>query len=97
MVKIYTTNSCAVCKRAKTDMLVKGIAYEEHNVEDNEQDFDVMIEATGKTAVPQFDIDGEWVVGYNSSVIEKASRDEDDFELVGVGGQEYATCESCEG
>ncbi len=96
-VQIYTTNNCAVCKRAKTDMLLKGIAYEEKNVEENEQDFEAMMEATGRTAVPQFNIDGEWFPGYNSAVLERASHDEDDFELVGAGGQVYETCASCEG
>lgn len=41
-VKIYTTETCGICKMAKKKMTNKGISFEEYNLEDYVDELDIM-------------------------------------------------------
>lgn len=41
-VKIYTTETCGICKMAKKKMTDKGISFEEYNLEDYVDELDIM-------------------------------------------------------
>lgn len=60
---IYTTPTCPFCKKAKKFLQENGIGYEEIDVTADEKKFDEMIEKSGTTAVPVFDIGGTIING----------------------------------
>lgn len=41
-IKIYTTETCGICKMAKKKMTYKGIPFEEYNLEDYAEELDIM-------------------------------------------------------
>jgi glutaredoxin len=58
---MYTTSWCPDCRRAKSFMQARGIAFREVNIEDDESAEDVVIEANkGKRKVPTFEIGGRY-------------------------------------
>ncbi|OGQ06199.1 MAG: glutaredoxin 3 [Deltaproteobacteria bacterium RIFCSPLOWO2_01_44_7] len=64
-VKIYTTNYCGYCKKAKALLEERGIAFEEIDVTDNDSMRDWLVKKTGFKTVPQIFIDEEPIGGYD--------------------------------
>lgn len=62
-VKVYTTNTCPYCFRAKAVLAKRGIAYEEINVSNDIAMRDWLVKATGRKTVPQIFIAGEPIGG----------------------------------
>ena len=64
-VEIYTTSMCPFCVQAKRLLKELGIAYDEHDVEnDAERRTEMLRRAEGRRTVPQIFIDGEAIGGY---------------------------------
>lgn len=59
---------------AKEYLASKGIPFEEKNVELDRKAGREMIEKSGQFGVPVIDIDGEIIVGFNPSKIDKALK-----------------------
>lgn len=64
-VVIYTTPTCPWCHRTKEYLTQKGIAYSEHNVADDRNKAQEMIQKSGQMGVPVTIIGGEVVVGFD--------------------------------
>lgn len=60
-VKIYTTDFCPYCQKAKRILENKDIEYEEVNIHGSERLRDEIEELTGRRDVPQIFIDGEHI------------------------------------
>jgi len=71
MVKIYTTAVCPYCKMAKQYFEKQKVGYEELDVESDEKAREEMFQKSHQMGVPVLDIDGEIVVGFDRSAIEK--------------------------
>lgn len=71
MVKIYTTPTCVYCKMAKDFFAKNNIKFEEHNVAEDDRAREEMIAKSHQLGVPVIDVDGEIVVGFNRSEIER--------------------------
>jgi glutaredoxin 3 len=64
-VEIYTTSVCPFCVQAKRLLKELGIAYAEHDVEnDADRRAEMLRRAEGRRTVPQIFIDGEPIGGY---------------------------------
>jgi glutaredoxin 3 len=63
-IRIYTTNWCGYCVRAKALLESKGIPYEEINLDDEPNFRHKLLELTGGWTVPQILLDGEPIGGY---------------------------------
>jgi glutaredoxin 3 len=63
-VTIYTTNYCGYCTRAKSLLRQLQIPYEEIDVEGDDAKRDWLVEATGRTTVPQIFIGEEPIGGF---------------------------------
>lgn len=77
--KIYTKNGCTFCVQAKTLMAIRGIKYEEINMEEVEGSRDELLAECAKInviprTVPQIWIDGEYIGGFTEM---KAKLDAD--------------------
>jgi mycoredoxin len=63
-VTVYTAFWCPDCREAKRFLREHNIAYKEIDIENTPGAADEVIKRTGKRAIPQFVIDGEWVQPY---------------------------------
>ncbi len=73
-VRIYTTTNCPYCVMAKDFFKKNGVKYEEINVEENQKAADEMVEKSGQMGVPVIEIDGQIIVGFQRSALEKALK-----------------------
>ncbi len=63
-VKLYTTDWCAYCTRAKQLLKKRGIPFEEINVEGDHEKRAWLVQATGQRTVPQIFIGDDAIGGY---------------------------------
>jgi glutaredoxin 3 len=70
-ITIYSTPTCPYCKRAKDYFSRQGIEYTEYNVALDRKAAKEMLKRTGQLGVPVILIDGEVIVGFHQSQIDK--------------------------
>ena len=70
-VIIYTTPTWPYCHRAKEYLSRKGIPYIEHDVAADRDKAKEMIQKSGQMGVPVITINGEVVVGFNQTLLDK--------------------------
>jgi glutaredoxin-like YruB-family protein len=70
MVVVYTTDVCPWCVRVKSYLKQNGVKYREINVQHDQQAARRMVERSGQQGVPQIDIDGAVVVGFDKGRID---------------------------
>ena len=63
---VYSSAWCPDCREAKRFLAKHNISYKEIDVETTPGAVDEIVKRTGKRAVPQFVIDGEWVQPYRA-------------------------------
>ncbi len=64
-VQVYTKRNCPYCVSAKVLLARKGIAYEEIDVEKDDDLRIWLAEASGQKTVPQIFVDGRSLGGYS--------------------------------
>lgn len=72
MVKVYSTNTCPWCVKAKNYLKSVGVEFEELNVQENMTARDEMINKSKQMGVPVLDINGTVIVGFDKNAIDKA-------------------------
>ena len=72
LVKVYSTPTCPYCIRAKQFLRDNNIVFTDIDVSLNEQAAQEIIERSGQMGVPVLDIDGEIIVGFDKTGIQKA-------------------------
>ncbi|WP_394897300.1 glutaredoxin domain-containing protein [Clostridium paraputrificum] len=72
MIRIYSTSWCPACVKAKKYLGLKGLAFSEINVADAHEDREEVFKVSGQRTVPVLDINGEIIVGFDKSAIDKA-------------------------
>ena len=70
-VVIYTTPTWPWCHRAKEYLSQKGISYIEHDVAQDRDKAKEMIKKSGQMGVPVITINGESVVGFNQTLLDR--------------------------
>ena len=70
-IKIYTLSWCPHCNALKEYLNNRKIAYENIDVEENEQAADEITEKTGQSGFPIIYIDEEIIIGFNKDKIEE--------------------------
>jgi glutaredoxin len=61
---VYSAQWCPDCREAKRFLAKHNIPYTEVDVQSTPGAVDEVVKNTGKRAIPQFVIDGEWVQPY---------------------------------
>lgn len=64
-ITVYTTLMCPVCGMLKEFLTNMGIEYKEVNVDLHPIEMIKLIGKTGRFTVPQTNINGEWVFGFD--------------------------------
>lgn len=68
-VTVYTTTRCPYCVMLKNFLTQQNIPYKEVNVEENPEIMHQLVRTTGQMGVPQSQVNGKWVVGYDPNGI----------------------------
>lgn len=71
-VTVYTTTTCPYCVMVKNFLEDRNIPFKEVNVGTHPEIMMQLVEKTGQMGVPQTEIDGKWVVGYDPNGIMNA-------------------------
>ena len=69
-VKVYTTQTCPWCHRVKDFLKEKGVEFEEIDVAADQEAAKKMVEKSGQMGVPQIEINGKMIVGFDQEAIE---------------------------
>lgn len=64
-ITVYTSKICPVCRMLKRFLDSNDIAYEEVNIDLNPIAVTKLIGKTKKLTVPQTNINGEWISGFD--------------------------------
>lgn len=72
MVKVYTTDSCPWCVKAKNYLKSKGVEYTELNVQDDMEAREEMVKGSKQMGVPVLNINGSFIIGFDKPAIDKA-------------------------
>jgi glutaredoxin-like YruB-family protein len=75
-VTVYSTPTCSWCTTLKTYLKKQRIPYSEIDVSRDQNAAEEMVRRSGQQGVPQTDIEGEMIVGFNKARIN---------ELLGIG------------
>jgi glutaredoxin-like YruB-family protein len=69
-IKIYTTPTCPYCKMAKAFLTEKGVEFDEIDVAADQEAAKEMVAKSGQMGVPQIEINGKIIVGFNKEALE---------------------------
>lgn len=72
MIKVYSTNTCPWCDKAKAYLKSKGVDFEELNVQDDMIARDEMIKKSKQMGVPVLDVNGTIIIGFDKPAIDTA-------------------------
>ena len=70
-VTVFTTPTCSWCTRVKSYLSGHGVGYSEINVAKDERAMQRMVARSGQMGVPQLDINGRMIVGFDKARIDQ--------------------------
>ncbi|TRM11480.1 glutaredoxin family protein [Lentibacillus cibarius] len=70
-ITVYTTSTCPYCVMTKNFLAQNNISYKEVNVEKNPDMMQYIVSKTGQMGVPQTEINGSWVIGFDPDSIKE--------------------------
>lgn len=74
MIKVYSTNSCPWCVKAKQYLKSKNVNFSEVNVSVDMEGRREMVNISGQMGVPVLNINGSVIVGFDKVAIDSALR-----------------------
>jgi len=81
-VVIYVTQACPYCRRAREWMTKVGIPFVEHDIEQDAAAARWVMQNTGSTAVPVFQIGSRVLQGFNPDALRRAVQEELGIQLL---------------
>jgi len=70
-IKVYSTTTCPWCTKVKDYLKSKGVEFENVDVSANREAAMEMVKKTQQMGVPVTEIDGEFVIGYDTAKIDE--------------------------
>ena len=71
MVKVYSITQCPWCDKVKKYLKSKNVAFEEHNIEENEADREACYKLTGDLVVPITTVnDKDYVLSFDKEKLD---------------------------
>jgi glutaredoxin-like YruB-family protein len=70
-VKVYSTPTCPYCDMVKDFLKDKGVEFEEVDVAADHEAAREMIQKSGQMGVPQIEVNGKIIVGFDRAALEK--------------------------
>jgi len=68
---VYSTPTCPWCHTLKDFLKEKNIEFEEIDISKDQEKSKEMIDKSGQMGVPQIEINGKMIVGFDKEAIEK--------------------------
>ena|SRR5690625_1615943 len=72
--KVYMTSSCPFCTMMTNYLDGKNIPYETINVQTDMNAARKLVETTGEMGVPQTEINGKWIIGFDPESVQAALK-----------------------
>lgn len=69
-VVVYSTPTCSWCTRLKQHLRRHKVRFQDIDVSRDQQAAQQLMQRTGQTGVPQTEIDGQWIVGFDQQRID---------------------------
>ena len=66
-VTVYSTTTCPYCDMMKNFLDAQGIPYQNVDVQKDPIAAAKLVQTTGQMGVPQTNVNGEWVLGFDSN------------------------------
>lgn len=73
-VTVYTTTQCPYCVMLKNFLSEQNIPFNEVNVETQPEVMQRLVKTTGQMGVPQTEVNGQWIIGFDPNNIMIALR-----------------------
>ncbi|MCS0824879.1 glutaredoxin family protein [Cytobacillus firmus] len=73
-ITVYTTTRCPYCVMLKNFLNDKNIPFTEINVEEKPEMMQYVVNKTGQMGVPQTEVNGKWVLGFDPNGIMSALK-----------------------
>ncbi len=70
-ITVYTTSSCPFCVMLKNYFVENNIPFKEINLEKHPEKMDYVVSNTGQMGVPQTEVNGKWIVGFDPARIQR--------------------------
>ena len=70
-VKVYSTPTCPWCAKTKEFLKERGIEFEDIDVSTDVKGREEMISKSGQMGVPQIEINGKIIIGFDKEALEK--------------------------
>ncbi|GIN73353.1 NrdH-redoxin [Bacillus sp. J14TS2] len=64
-ITVYTTSTCPYCDMMKNFLKENELPFKEVNVQQDPVAANRLVQATGQMGVPQTEINGQWVLGFD--------------------------------
>lgn len=74
VIKVYSTPTCHWCIRLKEWLKEKGVKFKEVDVATDQEAAKEMVKKSGQMGVPQIEINGKIIVGFDKEKIEEALK-----------------------
>lgn len=71
---VYTTSTCPYCTMMKNYLDEQNIPYREVNVQEDEEAGRKLVETTGQMGVPQTELNGKWILGFDTEAVQAALK-----------------------
>ncbi len=69
-ITVYTTSTCPYCTMVKNFLNDKNVSFTEVNLQLEPEKMEYVLQNTGQMGVPQTEINGKWVIGFDPQNIE---------------------------
>lgn len=69
---VYVTSTCPYCTMMTNYLQEQGIPFEEVNVQIDQAAGQKLVEATGQMGVPQTNLNGQWIIGFDPTSVQNA-------------------------
>lgn len=73
-VTVYATTQCPYCVMLKSFLAEQNIPFKEVNVETKPEMMEQLVKTTGQMGVPQTEVNGQWIVGFDPNNIMMALK-----------------------
>ncbi len=70
-IKVYSTPTCPWCKKVKEYLKSKNIEFTDVDVSQNHDAVHEMVEKSGQMGVPQIEINGKMIVGFDQAALDE--------------------------
>lgn len=74
-VTVYVTSTCPFCTMMTNYLTEQKIAYKTINVQENPEEAQRLMEKTGQQGVPQTEVNGQWIIGFDPDNVQKALKE----------------------